>query len=167
RPGSWSNLRRGEARWNHRPMVYDDGLMRSILALAMALVVLAAEAPGLFVESPVCAAIDGVNAVARGKRRPTSPSCCGTASCPMHARGCGKHAACSMEAAYGPDPIIASSGSSSETKLCAPSCGREGARLIPGMPAPGTMDPPGAPATLFAAANRLPAAPCGHHAGNP
>jgi len=144
--------------------------MRSILALALALLVLAAEVPGLFIESPVCAAVDGVSAVARSKRRPATPSCCGTASCPMKAKGCGKHAACAMEAAYGPDPIIASTErgrASTEPKLCAPSCGREGVRMTPGLPDPGTLDPPEAPAALFAAADPIHVACCDLHPRNP
>ena len=133
-------------------MVYDADLMRSILALGLAALILAAHAPGLFTETPVCSAVDGVRAVAgpaavdagflwhKAKRRPLSPSCCGTPDCPMHAHGCGKTAACKMDAAYGPDPMIASAPASHGAKLCAPSCGREGARVSPGMPDPGTID---------------------------
>ena len=40
-------------------MVYDDGLMRSIVALALAALILAAYVPGMFTETPVCAAVDG------------------------------------------------------------------------------------------------------------
>jgi hypothetical protein len=36
--------------------------MRSILALGLAALILAAHAPGLFTETPVCAAVDGTNA---------------------------------------------------------------------------------------------------------
>jgi hypothetical protein len=134
-------------------MVYDGALMRSILALGLAALILAAHAPGLFTETPVCAAVDGVRAAPAGflwhksKPRPQSPSCCGTPDCPMHARGCGKAAACTMDAAYGPDPKVASADRathslpvSNETKLCAPSCGREGARVAPGLPDPGTIE---------------------------
>jgi hypothetical protein len=129
--------------------------MRSILALGLAILILAAHAPGLFVETPVCAAVDGVRATAdthsaaavgflwhKTKRRPASPSCCGTPDCPMHAHGCGKMAACSMDAAYGQLPSIASHSrpTSKEAQLCAPSCGREGSRVAPGTPDPGTID---------------------------
>ena len=150
-------------------MVYDAGIMRSILALALAALVLAANAPGLFTETPVCAAVDGAPAVAtktraqhavpagsfmkwHRKKRPASPSCCGTASCPMHAHGCGQTAACTMDAAYGPDPMIASAPkhSPSDTRLCAPSCGRGGARVVPDLPDPGTLDLHGRPAPQLA-----------------
>jgi hypothetical protein len=126
-------------------MVYDAVSMRSILALALAALILAAHAPGMFTETPVCAAVDGTmpalaTAVFAKAKRPKSPSCCGSASCPMHAKGCGQAAACPMEAAYGPEPMIASAGPS-DTRLCAPSCGREGPRVAPGVPDPGTVEP--------------------------
>src|SRR5437764_1434216 len=154
-----------------RPMVYDAALMRSILALALAAVILAAHAPGLFTETPVCSAVDGVRVASaegptiagflwhKSKRRPASPSCCGTPDCPMHAHGCGKMAACSMDAAYGPEPKIASMDrqrpASKETKLCGPSCGREGARVAPVTPDPGTIDTGGHPRPIFAATGRI------------
>jgi hypothetical protein len=148
-------------------MVYDAALMRSILALGLAALILAAHAPGLFVETPVCAAVDGVRVAAGGgdvrragigflwhkvKGRPQSPSCCGTPDCPMHLHGCGKTAACTMNAAYGPEAKIASAapGSSRQTKLCAPSCGRDGARMMPGAPDPGTLDLMGSPVPQLA-----------------
>ena len=135
--------------------------MRSILALGMAALILAAHAPGLFTETPVCAAVDGANAsFAKSRRFPgsmwhkrkpaESPSCCGSASCPMHAKGCGQMAACTMEAAYGPDAVIASKQQEPDTKLCAPSCGREGTKMAPGLPDPGTLDVPNRPLPVFA-----------------
>jgi hypothetical protein len=120
-------------------MVYDRRLMRSILALGLALLVLASEAPGIFIESPVCAAVDGKATVARKATAPGSAkSCCGSPSCPMHGKGCATREACPM----------AGTGASSH-KLCAPACGREGVRVMPGVPDPGTLDPAAAPATLL------------------
>jgi len=146
--------------------------MRSILALALAALILAAHAPGMFTETPVCAAVDGTRpaladaVVAKAKRpkSPKSPSCCGSASCPMHAKGCGHTAACTMEAAYGPDPIIASAEPKAHdgAKLCAPSCGREGTRVAPGLPDPGTVEPGVRPEPVLAGAG------CSHfHSGEP
>ena len=63
-------------------MVYDGDLMRSILALVLALLILAAEAPGLLTESPVCAAVDGRGPAAATASGPAK-SCCGGHSCPM------------------------------------------------------------------------------------
>jgi type IV secretory pathway TrbL component len=138
-------------------MVYDAVAMRSIVALALAALILAAHAPGMFTETPVCAAVDGTRpalatAVLAKAKRPKSPSCCGSASCPMHAKGCGQTAACTMEAAYGPDAKIASSEQPSGTKLCAPSCGREGTRVAPGVPDPGTVEPGIRPEPVLAGA---------------
>ena len=133
------------------PMVYDGGLMRSILALGLALLVLAAEAPGLFTETPVCAAVDGRAsqvAPARTAGRAPAPgkSCCGTASCPMHAKGCGAATAeCPMatssSAHAAPSGNTGPGASSPKIKLCAPACGGESVRLLPGVPDPGTLDP--------------------------
>src|SRR5262245_30877389 len=124
-------------------MLYDGTVIRSILALVLVAIVLAAEAPGLFVESPVCAAVDGVGAVSRTARGKTTPSCCGSASCPMHAHGCGEVAACPVAGEGDGNPSAtakAPATGSTGTKLCAPSCGRENVRMIPGVPDPGTMD---------------------------
>jgi len=111
--------------------------MRSILALCLALLVLGAETSGLFLESPVCAAVDGVaHAVARKPAGKATPSCCGSPTCPMHASGCGKASTCPMEAAASSPGVESSSG---PAKLCAPSCGAEGARIVPGAPDPGTL----------------------------
>ena len=41
--------------------------------------------------------------------------------------------------------------STASTKLCAPNCGGETVRVMPGVPDPGTLDPAAAPATHFAA----------------
>jgi hypothetical protein len=115
-------------------MVYDDGLMRSILALALALLVLASEIPGIFIESPVCAAVDGKATVTRNVLgRGSAKSCCGSPSCPMHGKGCATREGCPMTGA-----------GASGHKLCAPSCGRESLRVLPGVPDPGTLDPAGA-----------------------
>ncbi len=150
-------------------MVYDGGLMRSILALGLALLVLAAEAPGLFTESPVCAAADGRGAVIRPQ--PPAKSCCGSPSCPMHAKACGAATACPMS---GADPASAATpartgpaGSASGHKLCAPSCGSEGARAIPGVPDPGTLDLTRAPATPLAAGGTIHSTPRELPARNP
>jgi hypothetical protein len=172
-------------------MVYDGVLMRSIVALALAGLILAAHAPGLFVETPVCAAVDGARAAVvasagdptparnsfflwKKKRRPKNPSCCGTSACPMHAQGCGETATCSMDAAYGPDPMIASADrashrriqvASSETRLCSPACGREGSKMTPGAPDPGTFELNGRPAPSLAQSHCSHAAPRGAPAG--
>jgi len=156
--------------------------MRSILALGLAALILAAHAPGMFTETPVCAAVDGTRpALAtavlakakapgsmwrKAKPQTKSPSCCGSASCPMHSKGCGQTAACTMEAAYGPDAKIASAepprAGSSDTRLCAPSCGREGPRVAPGVPDPGTVEPGMRPEPVLAGAG------CSHvHSGEP
>ena len=152
-------------------MVYDAVAMRSILALGLAALILAAHAPGMFTETPVCAAVDGTRpalatAVLAKAKRPKSPSCCGSATCPMHAKGCGQTAACTMEAAYGPDAKIASAEPSrtgpSDTRLCAPSCGRESPRVAPGVPDPGTIEPGMRPEPVLAGAG------CSHfHSGEP
>jgi len=147
-------------------MVYDGGVMRSILAFGLALLVLAAEAPGLFTETPVCAAVDGrgqaVTSVhAAGSEHAPAPakSCCGTASCPMHATGCGKTATC-PRAKPEATPAAAAEASAgveaSDARLCAPSCGSEGARVVPGVPDPGTLDPTRAPSTPLTAAGPVP-----------
>jgi len=128
-------------------MVYDGGVMRSILALVLALLILAAEAPGLFTDSPVCAAVEGRGRAAPPTRAPAK-SCCGMASCPMHATGCGTEAACPMA-------VAKTTPGTSDVRLCAPSCGREGARMVPGVPDPGTLDPTQAPATLLTAAGPI------------
>jgi hypothetical protein len=134
--------------------------MRSILALGLAALILAAHAPGLFTETPVCAAVDGTDAQLakarpgsmwrKAKPKTSSPSCCGSASCPMHAQGCGQTAACVMEAAYGPEAMVASAEPTTDAKLCAPACGREGARMAPGLPDPGTIDPGARPEPILA-----------------
>jgi hypothetical protein len=126
-------------------MVYDEGLMRSILALGLALLVLAAEVPGLFIESPVCAAVDGRASQVAEK------SCCGTASCPMHANGCG---AATKECTMG-TASKASATTGPGAKLCAASCGGESVRVMPGVPDPGTLDPAAAPTTHVAAVPTL------------
>ncbi|HYQ88084.1 MAG TPA: hypothetical protein VEU09_00480 [Candidatus Binatia bacterium] len=114
--------------------------MRSILALALALLVLASEIPGIFIESPVCAAVDGKATVTRNPSgQGMAKSCCGSPSCPMHGKGCAAREGCPMTGA-----------GASSSKLCAPSCGSEGVRVLPGVPDPGTLDPAGAPATLLA-----------------
>src|SRR4029077_14794016 len=105
-------------------------LMRSILALALALLVLASEIPGIFIESPVCAAVDGKATVTRSAPG-AAKSCCGSPSCPMHGKGCAMREGCPMTGA-------ASGTDKSGHKLCAPSCGSEGARVVPGVPDPGT-----------------------------
>jgi hypothetical protein len=130
--------------------------MRSILALGLAALILAAEAPGLFVETPVCAAVDG--AYARAKSKPHALSCCGSASCPMHAKGCGKDAECTLIAAYGEDPVVASVGplGRKAPKMCAPSCGRQKLEAVPGTPDPGTIDESRSPEGIFASYEKLP-----------
>lgn len=124
-------------------MLYDGGLMRSILALALALLVLGAETSGLFLESPVCAVVDGApHSVVRKPAEKGTPSCCGSPTCPMKGSGCGKGEACPMGAA-GSSPAVPSSSEhqgTSGAKLCAPSCGGEGARIVPGTPDPGTLE---------------------------
>ena len=136
--------------------------MRSILALGLAALILAAHAPGLFTETPVCAAVDGTTAQLakagpasmwrKAKPKTSSPSCCGSAKCPMHAQGCGQTAACAMEAAYGPEAMVASAERSTDTRLCAPSCGPEGSRVAPGVPDPGTIDSGARPGPILAGA---------------
>ena len=119
-------------------MVYDVGVIRSIVALALALLILGAAISEWFLESPVCAVVDGASyAVPRKPAEKATPSCCGSPTCPMKAGGCAKGSSCPM------DPAGAGSvkESSSATKLCAPSCGSQGARLVPGAPDPGTLDP--------------------------
>ena len=106
--------------------------MRSILALALALLLLASEAPGIFIESPVCAAVDGKATVARNGPG-AGKSCCGSPSCPMHGKGCATREGCPMTGA--------TQAGASGHKLCAPSCGRESVRVLPGVPDPGTLDP--------------------------
>src|SRR3989442_9664697 len=151
--------------------------MRSIPPLVWALMILPAEAPGLFTETPVCAAVDGrgqaVTSPAVGSAqvsvqvpvsaRAPSKSCCGTASCPMHAKGCGAAAACPMagaKLATAVAPATARTGAGSfGAQLCAPSCGSEGARVIPGVPDPGTLVPTRAPSTPLTAAGPVPFAP--------
>jgi len=121
-------------------MVYDGALMRSILALGLAALILAAYVPGLFLETPVCSAVDGLPS------RLARASCCGTADCPMHAHGSGKPGACTMDAAPGQradEHMPRSRPASHGTKLCASSCGPEGARVMPGVPDPGTIDKDG------------------------
>jgi hypothetical protein len=112
--------------------------MRSILALGLALLVLASEVPGIFIESPVCAAVDGKATVAR--KPGAAKSCCGSPSCPMHGKGCATREGC---------PMTGAKGAASDHKLCAPSCGSESVRVVPGVPDPGTMDPVSATAALL------------------
>ena len=135
--------------------------MRSILALVLALLILGAESPGLFTESPVCAAVDGRGQATVPARTAAAreKSCCGTASCPMHATGCGTAAACAMaedqtNTAVAPAEVR-TEAETSGARLCVPSCGREGARIVPGAPDPGTLDPTHAPATLLDAAGPI------------
>ena len=138
-----------------RTMVYDGGVMRSILALFLALLILAAEAPGLFTESPVCAAVDGRGPATPPARAPAK-SCCGMASCPMHATGCRTEAACPMaDTKTTPAAAVQPETGTSDVRLCAPSCGREGARMVPGVPDPGTLDPTPARATILTAAGPI------------
>ena len=100
-------------------------------------------------ESPVCAAVDGREAVAgNASARGQAKSCCGSPSCPMHGKGCATREGCPMTGA-----------GTSGHKLCAPSCGREGARVMPGVPDPGTLDPAGAPAVRLSEATSILLAP--------
>jgi hypothetical protein len=132
--------------------------MRSILALGLVLLVLASEAPGIFIESPVCAAVDGWEAVARDASGPGSAKpCCGGSSCPMHAKERDTGGAC---------PMAATKGASGH-KLCAPSCGREGARVMPGVPDPGTLGQTRAPASPLATASAIQSASRDFPARNP
>ena len=154
----------GHTRWiRFRSMVYDGGLMRSILALGLALLVLASEAPGIFIESPVCAAVDGRSAAPRKARAPAAAkSCCGSASCPMHAaQSCGKAETCPMSAPARPATATGASKTPGEAgpNLCAPSCGRERARVVPCVPDPGTLDLSRAPATPLSQARVIHSGP--------
>ena len=63
--------------------------------------------------------------------------------------------------AFAPAKARTSAGAS-DARLCAASCGREGARAVPGVPDPGTLDPACASATLLTAA-----APIQSATGNP
>jgi hypothetical protein len=87
-------------------------------------------------------------------------SCCGSPSCPMHGKGCAAREGCPMAGAP------AKAGTSGH-KLCAPSCGREGARVVPGAPDPGTLDPTVTPATLLSETGAAPLAPRELPARNP
>ena len=55
----------------------------------------------------------------------------------------------------------------SDVRLCAPSCGREGARMVPGVPDPGTLDPTPARATILTAAGLIEFAPVEPATRNP
>lgn len=146
-------------------MVYDRGLMRSILALALALLVLTGAAPGLFTESPVCAAVDGRQARLAAPARTPAKSCCGTPSCAMgaggecgmsQAHGCAKrdaHHEAQTRAHHSP---AADPATTTGALLCASSCGAGGFSVAPATPDPGTFETSRTPEARLAAVRTAP-----------
>jgi hypothetical protein len=120
------------------PMVYDDWAMRSTLAAVMAILVLAAHAPGLFT-GPAVRTAGPEKSVRAG-----TASCCGTAACRMHAGGCQAHEGCSA-AGVGANQTPEPSGKT-VPRLCAAACGAERVAATQGATDPGTLEASDGPA---------------------
>lgn len=102
--------------------------MRSLIASILAALVVAAHAP-----LPVPG---GAGVPSRSK---SGMSCCGAKACCIQGHTCGVSPACALTEAATARP--GTPGRGDQPRILVGACGSESARLVPGSPDPGTLEP--------------------------
>lgn len=103
--------------------------MRSLIAAVLAALFVAAHAP-----APLPGGAERLHRLGG-----SGMACCGAESCCVHAHACATGEACALTEAA--SASARAPGSKSQARICVGACGGESARLIPGTPDPGTLEP--------------------------